>query len=57
MIRLLALERHLDRNGTRIVKFFLQVSKEVQKERFVARLAAPGLRPGEEDALLAGQMP
>jgi PPK2 family polyphosphate:nucleotide phosphotransferase len=37
-----AFERHLDRNGTRIVKFFLHVSKEVQKERFVARLETPG---------------
>ena len=37
-----AFERHLDRNGTRIVKFFLHVSKEVQKERFIARLDTPG---------------
>ena len=37
-----AFERHLDRNGTRIVKFFLHVSKEVQKERFLARLDTPG---------------
>jgi PPK2 family polyphosphate:nucleotide phosphotransferase len=37
-----AFERHLDRNGTKIVKFFLHVSKEVQKERFLARLDAPG---------------
>jgi PPK2 family polyphosphate:nucleotide phosphotransferase len=37
-----AFERHLERNGTRIVKFFLHVSKEVQKERFVARLETPG---------------
>jgi PPK2 family polyphosphate:nucleotide phosphotransferase len=37
-----AFERHLDRNGTRIVKCFLHVSKEVQKERFVARLETPG---------------
>jgi PPK2 family polyphosphate:nucleotide phosphotransferase len=37
-----AFERHLDRNGTRIVKFFLHVSKEVQKERFIARLETPG---------------
>jgi PPK2 family polyphosphate:nucleotide phosphotransferase len=35
-------ERHLDRNGTKIVKFFLHVSKEVQKERFIARLETPG---------------
>jgi PPK2 family polyphosphate:nucleotide phosphotransferase len=37
-----AFERHLHRNGTRIVKFFLHVSKEVQKERFLARLDTPG---------------
>jgi PPK2 family polyphosphate:nucleotide phosphotransferase len=37
-----AFERHLHRNGTRIVKFFLHVSKEVQKERFIARLDTPG---------------
>jgi PPK2 family polyphosphate:nucleotide phosphotransferase len=37
-----AFERHLDRNGTKIVKFFLHVSKEEQKERFLARLDTPG---------------
>jgi PPK2 family polyphosphate:nucleotide phosphotransferase len=37
-----AFERHLDHNGTRIVKFFLHVSKEVQKQRFLARLDTPG---------------
>jgi len=37
-----AFERHLDRNGTKIVKFFLHVSKAVQKERFIARLDTPG---------------
>jgi PPK2 family polyphosphate:nucleotide phosphotransferase len=37
-----AFERHLDRNGTKVVKFFLNVSKKVQKERFLARLDAPG---------------
>ena len=35
-------ERHLDRGGTKIVKFFLHVSKEVQKERFLDRLDTPG---------------
>jgi PPK2 family polyphosphate:nucleotide phosphotransferase len=34
-------ERHLDRNGTKIVKFFLHVSKEEQKRRFLARLDNP----------------
>ena len=36
-----AFERHLDRNGTRIVKLFLHVSKDVQKQRFFARLDRP----------------
>jgi PPK2 family polyphosphate:nucleotide phosphotransferase len=35
-------ERHLDRNGTKVVKVFLHVSKAVQKERFLARLDTPG---------------
>ena len=35
-------ERHLERNGTKIVKLFLHVSKEVQKQRFLARLDTPG---------------
>jgi PPK2 family polyphosphate:nucleotide phosphotransferase len=37
-----AFERHLDRNGTKIIKFFLHVSKEEQKRRFIARLDTPG---------------
>jgi polyphosphate kinase 2 (PPK2 family) len=37
-----AFERHVARNGTKIVKFFLHVSKAVQKERFFARLDTPG---------------
>ncbi len=37
-----AFERHLDRNGTKVVKFFLHVSKEEQKKRFLARLDTPG---------------
>ena len=36
-----AFERHLDRNGTRVVKFFLHVSKREQKRRFLARLDNP----------------
>ena len=31
-------ERHLHRNGTRIVKFFLHVSKDEQRRRFLARI-------------------
>jgi PPK2 family polyphosphate:nucleotide phosphotransferase len=36
-----AFERHLHRNGTRIVKFFLHVSKEEQRQRLLARLDDP----------------
>jgi PPK2 family polyphosphate:nucleotide phosphotransferase len=36
-----ALERHLDRNGTRILKFFLHLSKEEQRKRFLARIDDP----------------
>jgi PPK2 family polyphosphate:nucleotide phosphotransferase len=34
-------ERHLVRNGTRIVKFFLHVSKKEQRKRFLNRLSQP----------------
>jgi PPK2 family polyphosphate:nucleotide phosphotransferase len=34
-------EKHLSRNGTAIVKFFLHISKEEQKERFLTRLEDP----------------
>jgi PPK2 family polyphosphate:nucleotide phosphotransferase len=34
-------ERHLARNGTVILKFFLNVSKQEQRERFLARLEQP----------------
>ena len=34
-------ERYLARNGTAIVKFFLHVSKEEQRRRFLARLDEP----------------
>lgn len=34
-------ERYLVDNGTRIVKLFLNVSKEEQKERFLARIGEP----------------
>lgn len=36
-----AFEQHLDRNGTRIVKFFLHVSKDEQRRRFLDRLDDP----------------
>jgi PPK2 family polyphosphate:nucleotide phosphotransferase len=34
-------EQHLHRNGTRIVKFFLHLSKEEQRKRFLARIDEP----------------
>jgi polyphosphate kinase 2 (PPK2 family) len=37
-------ERHLARNGTLVLKFFLHVSKEEQRRRFLARLEEPGKR-------------
>ncbi|UWU91063.1 polyphosphate kinase 2 family protein [Bradyrhizobium sp. CB1015] len=36
-----AFERYLCRNGTVVLKFFLNVSKEEQRERFLARLEDP----------------
>jgi PPK2 family polyphosphate:nucleotide phosphotransferase len=33
-----AFERHLDRNGTAVLKFFLHVSREEQRQRFLDRL-------------------
>jgi PPK2 family polyphosphate:nucleotide phosphotransferase len=36
-----AFERHLVRNGTKVVKLFLHVSKAEQKRRFIARLDRP----------------
>jgi PPK2 family polyphosphate:nucleotide phosphotransferase len=35
------LEDHLHRNGTRVVKFFLHLSKEEQKKRFLKRIDDP----------------
>jgi PPK2 family polyphosphate:nucleotide phosphotransferase len=35
------MEQHLFRNGTRIVKFFLHLSKEEQRKRFLDRIDAP----------------
>jgi PPK2 family polyphosphate:nucleotide phosphotransferase len=39
---ILDLERHLDRNGTKIVKFFLHLSKQEQRKRFLDRIETPG---------------
>ena len=36
------MENHLYRNGTRIVKFFLHLSKEEQRKRFLDRIDSPG---------------
>ena len=38
---ILNLESHLHHNGTRIVKFFLHVSKEEQRKRFLRRIDEP----------------
>ncbi|HTC87168.1 MAG TPA: ADP-polyphosphate phosphotransferase [Bryobacteraceae bacterium] len=35
------LEGHLHRNGTRVIKFFLHLSKEEQKKRFLKRIDNP----------------
>jgi PPK2 family polyphosphate:nucleotide phosphotransferase len=39
-----AFERHLARNGTLILKFFLNVSREEQRKRFLERIAEPAKR-------------
>jgi PPK2 family polyphosphate:nucleotide phosphotransferase len=39
-----AFERHLARNGTLILKFFLNVSREEQRKRFLDRIDEPGKR-------------
>ena len=39
-----AFERHLTRNGTLILKFFLNVSREEQRKRFLARIDEPAKR-------------
>jgi len=39
-----AFERHLARNGTLILKFFLNVSKEEQRRRFLDRIDVPAKR-------------
>jgi PPK2 family polyphosphate:nucleotide phosphotransferase len=35
------LERHLTRNGTRVIKFFLHLSKDEQRRRFLERIETP----------------
>jgi PPK2 family polyphosphate:nucleotide phosphotransferase len=39
-----AFERHLSHSGTIVLKFFLHISKEEQKRRFLDRLEQPGKR-------------
>lgn len=36
-----AIEKHLCRNGMKIIKFYLNVSKDEQKERFLSRIDEP----------------
>jgi PPK2 family polyphosphate:nucleotide phosphotransferase len=38
---IVAMERHLHRNGTRVIKFFLHISKNEQKKRFLRRIDEP----------------
>ncbi len=38
---ILDMENHLHHNGTRIIKFFLHLSKEEQRKRFLARIDTP----------------
>ncbi len=38
---IVGLEDHLSRNGTRVLKFFLHLSKEEQRKRFLARIDDP----------------
>jgi PPK2 family polyphosphate:nucleotide phosphotransferase len=38
---ILDLEKHLHRNGTRVVKFFLHLSKDEQRRRFLERIDDP----------------
>ncbi len=39
-----AFERHLARNGTLVLKFFLNISREAQRQRFFDRIDEPGKR-------------
>ena len=38
---ILDLELHLSRNGTRVIKFFLHLSREEQRQRFLSRIEQP----------------
>ena len=55
-------ERYLGRNGVAVRKFFLHVSKEEQRQRFLERLDDPGeelevLDGGRQGAELLGRLP
>jgi len=39
---ILDFEKHLYRNGTKVLKFFLHISKEEQRKRFISRIDDPG---------------
>jgi len=41
---IVAFERHLARNGTLVLKFFLHVSRQEQRKRFLDRIEEPGKR-------------
>jgi polyphosphate kinase 2 (PPK2 family) len=43
---ILDLEAHRHRNGTRIVKFYLHLSKDEQRKRFLDRIATSRKRTG-----------
>ncbi len=47
------MEAHLYRSGTRVVKFFLHLSKDEQRKRFLARIDAPGKNWKFSDADIA----
>lgn len=49
-----AFERHLTRCGTIVLKFFLHISKEEQRDRLLARLETPDKMWKASDADLAG---
>jgi len=38
---IIGLEKHLHANGTRVIKFFLHLSKDEQKKRFLERIDSP----------------
>ena len=53
------LEEHLHRSGTRIIKFFLHLSKDEQRKRFRERIDEPekNWKFGPSDVLERGSWP